>query len=108
MISLSRLRDSLVGDRVAFDERGEALEGDVPASSGPATLLVGPVTDAVKRRDGDAVVSLDRDAVWVVVGIVLDREVLQELGEDEIGAGELLEAVERLGYTWQVIPTSAL
>ena len=108
MISISRLRDSLVGDRVAFDERGELLEADVHASSSPATLLVGPVTDAVKRRDGDAVVSLDRDAVWAVAGIILDREVLERLDEDEIGAEELLDAVERLGYTWQVIPASAL
>jgi len=107
VISISRLRDSLVGDRVAFDYRGEVLERDVLVPSGPASLLVAPVTDAVKRRDGDVVVSLDRDTVWAVAGIVLHGEVLQKLDEDEIGAGELLEAVEGLGYTWQVIPTSA-
>lgn len=107
VISTLHLIENLVGDWAAFDEHGAPVDVDIPASIGPAALLVVPVTDAVKRVEGDLVESLDRDQMWAVEAIVLNRIVLRRIEDDEMSVEELLEAVRDLGYSWQVSPISA-
>jgi hypothetical protein len=104
VISISKLRRRVVGDRVVFDVRGEPVDTGIPASIGAAGLLVSPVTDAVKRVHDGKVESLDRDRFWMVEAIVLDRGVLRGLGEAPMSAEELLAAVRSLGYSWDVRP----
>lgn len=107
MISTSRLRETLVGDWVAFDREGRTIDLEIPKDIGPAALLVGPVTDAVKRIDGEAVRSLDREGMWAVEAIVLNRVVLRRLEDRELSAEDLLAAVRELGYSWQISPISS-
>lgn len=106
-ISTARLAASLRGNWVAFDEHGNSLEVDIPDDIGPAALLVSPVTDAVKRLDGETVESLDRDQMWLVEAIVLNVVILRRLGDLEATSEELLSAVRDLGYTWQISPFSS-
>lgn len=98
----------MTDDRVVFDTDGHPVASFDPGLRGPATLVVAPVTDAVKRLSGDVVESLDRDSMWVVEAIVLEREVLDLLGPGEMTADQLWQAVTNAGYSWRVIPTSSL
>ena len=107
MISLSALRDHLVGDRVVFDKDGVVLDMAVSDLVGPATFLVSAITDAVKRVEADRVVgSVPRDDMWLVDAIVLDRQVLDTLGDVSLSTAELVEAVGAAGYGWEVSSTS--
>lgn len=108
MISIERLRANLAGGWAAFDRRGEPVDVDIPGGVGPALFLVTPVTDAVKRVDGDHVTSLDRDGMWAVEAIVLNDEILSRLELREMTADELVDAVRELGYEWAVSPISDL
>lgn len=90
-----------------FDEHGDPVARDIPEMTSPAVLLVAPVTDAVKRVEGREVESLDRNSMWAVEAIVLDRSVLHRLGDDEMTAEDLLSAVRDLGYSWEVSPISS-
>jgi hypothetical protein len=104
VISTSKLRGQAVADRVIFDVRGEPVDTEIPPSMGEAGLLVSPVTDAVKRVHDGVVESLDRDRFWTVEAIVLGRDVLELLDETPMSADELIDAVRRLGYSWDVRP----
>jgi hypothetical protein len=106
-ISTSRLADRLTGDWVAFDRDGNPLEIEIPGDIGPAALLVAPAIDAVKRVHGGTVESLDRDQMWLVEAIVLNRVVLRRIGDLEATAEELLSAVREAGYPWQISPISS-
>jgi hypothetical protein len=107
VISTGRLVELLDGDWVAFDREGEPVDVAIPADVGPAALLVTPVTDAVKRLDGDEVVSLDREGMWAVEAIVLNKVIVRRLDDMEVTAEELLDLVPEMGYTWQVSPISS-
>lgn len=107
MISTARLVEGLIGDWVAFDGSGETFEVDIPGSIGPAALLVSPVTDALKRVEGGVVESVDRDQMWEVEAMVLNRVVLRRLGEEEMSTEELMAAVRELGFRWQISPVAA-
>jgi hypothetical protein len=107
MISTTRLLGSIADGRVAFDTQGNPVEIDLAIVHGPATLLVAPVTDAVKRMSGGVVESLDRDQMWVVEAIALEADVLVALGEVELTAEELWQAVDQAGFSWQISPTSS-
>lgn len=107
MISTSSLTANLIGDWVAFDERGEPLRVDIPPTIGPAAFLVSEVTDAVKRVADGVVRSLDRDQLWAVEAIVLNRVVLPHLGEAEMTVDELIESVRRAGFAWQISPVAS-
>lgn len=91
-----------MADRVIFDVRGSYVDTEIPASIGAAGLLVSPVTDAVKRVHDGVVQSLDRDRFWTVEAFVLDRHVLELLDETPMSGDELIDAVRRLGYSWDV------
>lgn len=107
VISISWLRENLKGDWVAFDHHGAPVDVEIPATIGPAALLVTPVTDAVKRVRGGEVESLDRDQMWAVEAIVLNRVVLRRFEDGEMTTDELLAAVRDLGFSWQVSPISS-
>ncbi|HEY7822976.1 MAG TPA: hypothetical protein VIG24_09095 [Acidimicrobiia bacterium] len=102
MISISRLRARIVGDRVVFDRQGDPADVDVSNVRGHAILVVAPVTDAVKRVEEGRVESLDRDRMWAVEAIALDRVVVDQLDVNELSVEELLAAVPRMGYSWEI------
>jgi hypothetical protein len=89
---------------VAFDLVGAPLV--VPGDITPPTLMVGPVTDAMKLVSADRVVgSVDKESLWGVVGFVLTRDIIVELGVAELTPAALVEAVTRLGHRWTVSQT---
>lgn len=104
---MTRLSESLVGDWVVFDRGGDTVDIEIPSTIGPAALLVSPMTDAVKRVDDEVVASLDRDQMWAVDAIVLNRVVLQRFEGEEFSVEDLLAAVREKGYAWQISPTSS-
>lgn len=106
MISISRLTESLTGNWIAFDRHGEPVDIEIPSSIGPAAFLVTPVTDAVKRIDGDSVESMDREQMWAVDAIVLNRVVLPKM-DGEMSVEDLIARVRELGYSWQISPVSS-
>ena len=105
MISISRLRARIDRDRVVFDQQGNPADVDVSHASGQAILVVAPVTDAVKRVEEGHVESLDRDRMWAVEAIALDKVVVERIDVDELSAEELMAAVPRMGYSWEISPT---
>jgi len=107
MISTAKLLAALHEGHVAFDMKGNPVEVDAAHIRGAATLLVVPVTDAVKRLRDGVVESLDRDEMWLVEAMVLGSDVLGRLGEVDLTADELWLAVEEAGYAWQLSPTSS-
>ncbi|HUG31343.1 MAG TPA: hypothetical protein VMM14_00505 [Acidimicrobiia bacterium] len=107
MISTARLIEGMVGDWVAFDRWGETFEVDIPGSIGPAALLVSPLTDALKLVAGGVVESVDRDQMWQVEAMVLNRVVLRRLSGDEMSVEELMRAVRELRFRWQISPVAA-
>ncbi len=102
MISISLLRERIVGGRVVFDAQGSPAEVDVSHARGQAILVVAPVTDAVKRVEGGRVESLDRDRMWAVEAIALDKAVVERLDVDELSVEDLLISVHRMGYSWEI------
>lgn len=69
-------------------------------------LLAGPLAEAVKEVSaGRVVADLDRDAMWAVHGFVLDRNVLDALGDHRAyTAAELIRAVASAGFDWRPTP----
>ncbi len=109
VISPARLKEALDGDWVVFDKTGQVLDTG-PTGVGLARLVVSPVTDALKEVDDDGRVtgSVAKDRVWAVEAIVLNRVILEKMGEADMSLDELLEKVPDLGFGWQISPTSAL
>lgn len=91
---------------MVFDRQGDPAGVDVSNVHGHAILVVAPVTDAVKRVEEGRVESLDRDRMWAVEAIALDRVVVDQLDGDELSVEELLAAVPRMGYSWEIIPNA--
>jgi len=97
-----RLADG--GDWVLFDSRGDPIDILVPPDIGPATLLVGPVIEALKTTTSDGLVdqSLNRDDIWAVEGFALNRVVVDRLESSVMSPREIYDAVSNLRYGWQV------
>lgn len=93
---------------MVFDRQGNPADVDVSHVGGHAVLVVAPVTDAVKRVEGGRVESLDRDRMWAVEAIALSKVVLEQLDVDELSVEELLAAVLRIGYSWEISPNADL
>lgn len=109
MLTFSRLEELLGEDQdwVVIRPGGEPLEMTIPPDIGPATLLVSPVTDALKTvSDGRVVGSLDRDSLWAVEAFALNRVVISRLlGEEgEMSPYDLYEAVSSMAFAWQIAP----
>ena len=103
MLSVSELAERL-GDEdwVVVTPDGQFIDMEIPRSIGPATLLVRPVTDALKRVEGTRIVdSVSRDEVWSVDGFALNRVVLNKLSGELTPQG-LYEAVRETRLSWQV------
>jgi hypothetical protein len=94
-------------DRVVF-EADSSVPLAVPAGGiAPAVLFVDKVTDAVKDVDGGRVVgSRDRDGLWQVGRIELDRELVISLPSGSLDLGGVVEGVRSAGYTWRVVEVS--
>ena len=109
MISLVDLRAALVGNWVAFDKHGRPVDYAVPNGIGPAALSVSPLTDALKTVDekGHLAGFVDKTAFWSVDAIVLNSVVLDRLPDRLYTAEDLIDEVRRIGFTWQISPTSA-
>ena len=108
MVVSSGIRDLLseVSGAVAFGVDGEELdflELDVPASP---TLLVAPMTDALKSVSDDGFVtgSLDRGNMWEVVGYHLDEQTSQRLAARNIEIEQIYQEVVEIGLDWQARP----
>ena len=111
VIDISTLRAALVDGEnwVIFDPSGRVLHDDVPRAAGPATLVVAPLTDAVKRvADGKVVGSMDRSGLWRVHALLLNRIVLDKLGSGTFEARDLIDAVAATGISWQAVPRRAV
>ena len=91
--------------RIRLDPDGALdLSGDTPSWDDRAVLVVDEVTEAVKRVEGESVLgSVDRDELWAVKGIILDREVALALPDDLGSPADLIEAVTNAGYHWTTV-----
>jgi hypothetical protein len=109
MISTARLAERLTDGWVAFDKHGQPLDRPIPSGIGLATMVVAPVTDALKHVDPEGVItaSIDRDEIWAVEAIILNVVVLDQLGDREMSIEGLLDQVYLLGHRWDVSPISS-
>ena len=99
-----RLRE--VSGAVAFGVNGEDfgfLDLGVPASP---TLLVAPITDALKTLSDDGFVtgSLDRGDMWRVVGYHLDEDTSHRLAARGTGISQIHQEVLDMGLAWRAQP----
>lgn len=102
MLLISEL-ERLLGeaDWVVVSPSGERIDFEIAPDIGPATLLVRPVTDALKMRSGTRLIgAVRRDLVWSVEGFALNRVVVDKLG-GEYTPLELYEAVRETRLSWQ-------
>lgn len=91
--------------RVRLDPDGVLdLSGDIQGADDRAVLVVDEVTEAVKRVEGEGVLgTVDRDELWTVKGIILDREVVLGLPDDLATPADLIGAVKNAGYHWTTV-----
>lgn len=93
---------------VVLDATGGIVDRDELPDVSSAALIAAPLTEAVKVVDGGLIHdSLDRDALWSIEGFVLGREVLLVLDVGLTTAVDLIGAVTRAGFEWQVISPSS-
>lgn len=100
----ARMRESEGGLVVTVG--GEVVEGaDTSALSSP-TLLVAPVTDALKKISVRGLVEghLDRDDAWVVVGYYLDDRTSHILGSEGVRVDQIQRRVNKLVGKWAAHP----
>lgn len=112
MVASSAIRDLLgrASGAVVFGVDGEDLgflELGVPATP---TLLVAPVTDALKTLSDDGFVrgSLDRADMWRVVGYHLDERTAHRLAEKDTELDRIHQDVLDMGLVWQASPVDHL
>ena len=99
-----RLRNSDGG--LVLTIGGEPLDDvDTSALEGP-TLLVAPVSEALKEisSGGIVVAHLDRATVWQVVAYYLDEQTCHRLASNEIGAERIHQFVVDEGPGWHSRP----
>jgi hypothetical protein len=77
--------------------------GELPQPGwGPATLLLAPVADALKKVDQGLVLGgVDRDQLALVAGFAVDPETAARLGPRPPVGEALYRAVTALGVVWQ-------
>lgn len=106
MLTVSGLQELLGEDRdwIVVRPTGESVDMEIPPDIGPATLLVVAVTDALKTVSEDGFVegSVDRDSVWKVEAIALNRVVVERLEGEEMSPLDLYRSVIRLRLGWQI------
>jgi hypothetical protein len=97
-------------DRISITNTGELSEfDDLPEETLIPALVVGKVNEAVKQLEAGSVVHyLNRDALWAVMGFLLDPKVVSSLPEDVDSAADLIEAVKQAGFVWHTVVLSSL
>lgn len=90
---------------VLIDNSGQPYQVDsLPDDASVPSLVVGEVTEAVKRVETGTVVQyLNRDALWAVEGFLLDRNVIDSLPDDVDSSERLIDAVGESGFEWHVV-----
>lgn len=103
VIEVSELRAALDDGSswVFVDHRGHILDMQNPGGIGPATMLVVPVDEALKRIDGDTITSIDREGAWAVTGFALNRVVIDRLEPGSLTPTELHDIIVAIGLSWQ-------
>lgn len=88
---------------MAFDFEGRLLGSTSEGDEAEASLVAGPVNDAIKIvGDGGLVLGgRNREDLLQVHGFIVGTAILAEL-EDELSAEGLIEAVEKLGHEWGI------
>lgn len=88
---------------MAFDFQGRLMGSISDGDGAEASLVAGPVNDAIKIvGDGGLVVGgRNREDLLQVEGFIVSTAILAEL-EDGLSAEGLIEAVEELGHEWSV------
>ena len=108
MLSIAALRAHAEESEgwVVVSETGETVTLTTPPGFSSPTLLVAPVTDALKVVSPSGLVegSLNRDTTWRVSGFALDASTLAALEVDRVEARDLYTAVTDLGVRWAVLP----
>ena len=102
MLNISAIREAAnERQRIRLDSDGALdLSGDTSGDD-RAILVVDQVTEAVKLVEGEEVLrSVDRDELWTVKGLILDREVVLTLPDDLKSPADLIKAVTDAGYHW--------
>jgi hypothetical protein len=88
------------GRPVCVDSDGLAIDllaDDLPLP----TLLVAPVSDAVKQVHGDRVTDdLDRSQLWAIKGIAVDRAIVEILPLGSFTMDDVIQRVAAAGYAW--------
>jgi hypothetical protein len=88
------------GAVVTVDLEGRYIESPDDEAHIPS-LLVAPVTDAVKLVDGDRLIAdLDRSLLWSVRAIAVDHSVAESLPDGAFTLTELIHEVEAAGHNW--------
>lgn len=94
-------------DHLDINHAGALVDWGELNVAGPAVLIAGTVTDAVKVVTDDLVLgSLDRDSLWSIQGFRLALEVLHALEDEVSDPQSLVDAVAAAGFAWQVINPS--
>ena len=101
MIDVGALQRMTADGRVCFvDVGGQPIDPSAEDLEVPV-LLVTPVSDAVKRLDGDRLAEdLDRSQMWLVGGIAVDGSTIDSLPDGPMEIGELIELVAGAGHNW--------
>jgi hypothetical protein len=84
----------------SVDADGRVVEAPIEDLALPS-LLVAPVSDAVKHVEGDRLTEdLDRRQLWAVRGIAIDQTVAESLPDGSFTLAELIELVDAAGHVW--------
>jgi hypothetical protein len=102
---LTLLRLATTDPVVVVDHAGRPFDRELLPKELPVPgLLVGTVTEAVKQVEGGRLIAdLDRNTLWAVHGFVLDKKILDALGDGQFSAFDLIRAVSAAGFRW--LPT---
>jgi hypothetical protein len=84
----------------SVDAEGRVVETPIDGATLPS-LLVAPVSEAVKHVRGDRLMDdLDRSQLWAVRGIAVDHVVATSLPDGSFTLAELIELVDAAGHVW--------
>ena len=88
------------GGPVCVDSDGLVIDAHADDMPLP-TLLVVPVSEAVKHVEGDRVTDeLDRSQLWSVKGIAVDRAIVEILPMGSFTMADLIQRVAAAGHVW--------
>jgi hypothetical protein len=84
----------------SVDPEGRVVAAPIEGFTVPS-LLVAPVSDAVKQVESDRLIEdLDRNQLWAVRGIAVDDVVAVSLPDGSFTLAELIELVDAAGHVW--------